>query len=325
MLFHNYEYFLTIVEKKTISAAADRLYITQSALSKYLKRLETMLGTQLFTRTNTTMSLTYAGEQYLSTAQKILQQEQAFRKTLEEIRRKDRGSLSIGVSRWRSGYVLSKFLPAYQIANPKVELNINVENSTTILRDLEEKKIDVGILSLGLIQGNQEYASALVFEENLLLAANRAHPLIRRLMSEGIFAAYSIHHRRYPVISMEDVRNEEFILLENTRSETRQIMDLFNQHDITPRISKNAQNINSLLFGVASSTTFAFIPETGVLNNVLPEDVVFLSLGPDTIRVPVMAVTQVDQVDRSIPQGAVEILRDVFQDAGTEDGSADNL
>ena len=312
MLFHNYEYFLAIVEAKTISAAAEELFITQSALSKYLKRLEAALGTELFLRTGASLSLTYAGEQYLKTAQAIRQQEYDFRRVLEEIKRENRDSLSVGVSRWRSGYVLSKFLPAFQVAYPKIELNINVESSATILQNLQDQKTDIGILSLGLVQGNPSFQSDPLFEENLLLGANRSHPLVRKLVGEGMFAGYSIAERRYPAITLNDVRDEEFLMLENGRSDTKQIMDLFRSRGIVPRVSKHVHNVNSLLFGVASSMAFAFIPETGIANSVLPKEVVFLSLGADTVRVPVMAVTRARQGQPRITQEALEILRDVF-------------
>lgn len=48
MIYNNYEYFLEIVKHRNISKAANELYISQPALSNYLKRLESKLGSQLF-------------------------------------------------------------------------------------------------------------------------------------------------------------------------------------------------------------------------------------------------------------------------------------
>lgn len=78
MYFKNYEYFLMIAEEGSISKAADKLYLTQPSLSKYLKRLEENLGVELFSRDRYPLALTQAGIIY--------------KRYVEEIRAKDGSS-----------------------------------------------------------------------------------------------------------------------------------------------------------------------------------------------------------------------------------------
>ena len=62
MFVKNPEYFLTIVKERSISRAADRLYLSQPYLSQYLAKLEANLGVTLLDRSHTPLQLTAAGE-----------------------------------------------------------------------------------------------------------------------------------------------------------------------------------------------------------------------------------------------------------------------
>ena len=73
MNIRSFQYFITIWEKPTLSAAADALYISQPALSQQIKKIEEEVGAQLFTRKGHTMSLTPAGEVFLLCSRRILQ------------------------------------------------------------------------------------------------------------------------------------------------------------------------------------------------------------------------------------------------------------
>ena len=66
MYDRNYEYFTTIAKELNISRAAEKLFISQPSLSKFLIQLEEQLGTPLFIRGKNTMTLTPAGILYLN-------------------------------------------------------------------------------------------------------------------------------------------------------------------------------------------------------------------------------------------------------------------
>ena len=67
------EYVIAIAEEKSLSKAAERLYLSQPALSQRLKKLEDELGTPLFLREKNGLSITDAGRIYINGAHSILQ------------------------------------------------------------------------------------------------------------------------------------------------------------------------------------------------------------------------------------------------------------
>ena len=83
------EYVIVIAQEKTLSKAADRLFVSQPALSRFLLKLEDELGLPLFERRKRQLIPTYAGELYLATARSILQLQQKLEKELADLKRQN--------------------------------------------------------------------------------------------------------------------------------------------------------------------------------------------------------------------------------------------
>lgn len=91
MVFKNFEYFIAIAEEGSISKAAERLYISQPSLSKYLKRLEENFGEELFCRESYPLKLTKAGELYLSYVKELTKKETRLLEELSYLRNSEAG------------------------------------------------------------------------------------------------------------------------------------------------------------------------------------------------------------------------------------------
>lgn len=69
---NQFTYVLEVVKTNSITIAAENLKLTQPALSKYLKKLESELGIEIFDRSTNPISLTDAGERYVEAARRII-------------------------------------------------------------------------------------------------------------------------------------------------------------------------------------------------------------------------------------------------------------
>ena len=89
-------YIIEIAKVQGVAKAAENLFISQPALSKFLTRTEEMYGVQLFERVGKKMIPTYAGKQYLEYAKQMVELDQDFRNQIADIKRLKKGSLNIG-------------------------------------------------------------------------------------------------------------------------------------------------------------------------------------------------------------------------------------
>ena len=90
------KYILEIAKVQGIAKAAEKLYISQPALGKFLSRTEEMYDIRLFERVGKKLIPTYAGEQYIKYAKQILELDQEFRDQIADIKTLKSAFLSIG-------------------------------------------------------------------------------------------------------------------------------------------------------------------------------------------------------------------------------------
>lgn len=144
MNFQNMEYFMAAAETGNITRAAERLHISQQALSDCISRLEAELGCRLFERRQG-LELTYGGRKYREAAEKMLDLHRQTLEMLSDINDSARGELRIGISYTRGQTILPMVLPEFMRRFPLAEVSVR-EDSTRVLESLLERgEIDVMI------------------------------------------------------------------------------------------------------------------------------------------------------------------------------------
>ncbi|MEJ2591611.1 MAG: LysR family transcriptional regulator [Candidatus Thiodiazotropha sp.] len=159
----------------TLTAAADALCLTQSALSHQIRHLERRLGIPLWQKAGRRLRLTRAGERLLEAADRILPLLEQTERTLEAYAEGRQGILRIGVEcypcyEWLTG-VIGEFL----VMAPDVEVDILHQFQFTGIDGLLERRIDLLITPDRIDQPGLCYAALFEYELVLLVAA--AHPL----------------------------------------------------------------------------------------------------------------------------------------------------
>ncbi|MFV3403496.1 LysR family transcriptional regulator [Pseudomonas sp. NY15463] len=171
-------YFVEIAECGSFSAAAERLYIAQSALSRQIKELETQLGTALFERTARQPRLTAAGQAFLGRARRLLTDLDKAEQLVREVGQGLRGSLRLNHSSTvpLTGRLLER-LGGYLDANPGVALEIAQQSSEAQLQDIAEGRLEIGLLRLPVLRQHEGVSLHELFTEPLLLAVAADHRL----------------------------------------------------------------------------------------------------------------------------------------------------
>ncbi|NER62889.1 LysR family transcriptional regulator [Pseudomonas sp. MAFF212427] len=171
-------YFVEIAEAGSFSAAAERVCVAQSALSRQIKELEGKLDTALFERTARQPRLTAAGQAFLPRARALLGDLDKASRLASEIGQGLRGSLRLSHSSTvpLTGALLTR-LSNYLQDNPGVSMEIAQASSEAQLEDLAEGRLELGLLRLPVLRQHEGLSVQPLFEEPLLLAVAADHPL----------------------------------------------------------------------------------------------------------------------------------------------------
>lgn len=165
------QYILRVSEIRNITRAAEELHISQPALSRYIRDVETELGAKIFDRSTNPLSLTFAGECYIASAKRILLEHENLMREIRDITHHMTGRLRIGTSRDRASYMMPKLLPAFCEKYPGISVEVFTESGKKLREALREGKIDILILPDTWPKSEYNFISRLIYREKLVLAA----------------------------------------------------------------------------------------------------------------------------------------------------------
>lgn len=179
------EYVIAIAEEKSLSKAAERLYLSQPALSQRLKKLEEELGTPLFIRGKDGLSITDAGRIYINGGHSILQIKRNALKKLASMGRQSKNTLRFSCATSSA----LECIPAFHEVCPDIELLMQRCNTPKAKEDLILGRSDLGVLLTSNLQhAALEYLP--LWTGELLLAVPKNHPeLSQEDIASGNFEA----------------------------------------------------------------------------------------------------------------------------------------
>ncbi len=142
----DFEILIALSETGNITRASERLFITQSALSKKVRSIERELGAELFIRSRRGIRFTPAGEAALSHSLSAFREMEKMRRELTSMRDAVCGTLKAGFSINFAQYRLPNVLAEYHRRYPLVELNVTTGHSRTMYRLMVEGALDFAVV-----------------------------------------------------------------------------------------------------------------------------------------------------------------------------------
>ena len=191
MNLRSLEYFLVVTEEMNFTRAAERLVLTQQALSSHIQRLEAEYAAELVHR-KPVLSLTQKGEELRYWAQQILAAEKALRANLHDISINCRGRIRIGIARLRANAMMPEIMERYRETYPNVTMEL-VDGSTDVLQGLLlENKVDMYV-GVNVETGMNEIQVPLVEEE---IWGCTSQSFFRQQFSEEAEMQHFLNHER---------------------------------------------------------------------------------------------------------------------------------
>ena len=169
-------YFAAVVETGSFTAAAERLGISQSAVSHALKQLEGEWGVTLLSRSKAGIEVTEVGRNLLARAREILGISEAIAQEVAAVRGLNRGVLRIGSFGPSSSLLLlPRILDQYRRDYPEIEIHVDEGPDDVVANWIAERRVDVGFVVLP----DERFDTQLLVEDQLVAVLPLGHPLAR--------------------------------------------------------------------------------------------------------------------------------------------------
>lgn len=240
-----FEYVLALRECKNFSQAARQLNISQSTLSQYIQKLEKEIGVSLFDRSVTPLKLTQYGEIYASGARKIME---AYAETLDGICDADAGafgSVRIGLSPSRAGFMLPRVIGEFRELYPDVTLKFIESKSKDIMKNLDEGNIDFAYTVVPEGFRREDYVVSGVDTERIMLAAGKNNRSIKG-----------------SAIDFSQAENFTFVLLEENQLLTEVFYSLCKKCGISPARHISVSELSTAISLVKNGMGVMLLPSS---------------------------------------------------------------
>ena len=142
------QYAVMLSEAESFSQLAEKLNITQPALSKHILTLEKELGVQLFDRTTMPLGLTAAGEFFIKEAKELIYKENQMLRSMKQFCTGERGELTIGITPFRSAYLIPSVVKAVRDEFPGVRVKLVEEGSELLRKDAADGRFDFAVVNM---------------------------------------------------------------------------------------------------------------------------------------------------------------------------------
>ncbi len=263
MELYQLRYFLAVAETGNFTKAAARAFISQPSLSQQVINLEEELGVKLFNRMGRKATLTDSGTILLERAKRILTEAD---NAVRELKEDSDLTVSVGAIPTVAHFLLHTVV-AYCRANEiTIQLRSREDFRGPLVASVLEGELDWAVVSLPLFEPNLEVTS--LFTEPLLIAISSDHPLAQ-----------------LPKITLQDLRDQNFILAGGASSLTAQLLErLTGEHAFTPNITHRCAQLATVKSLAALGLGVSILPRSARSTSD-PEGLVYRRIeGPPLTR-----------------------------------------
>ncbi|MGB5639205.1 MAG: LysR family transcriptional regulator [Sedimenticolaceae bacterium] len=237
--------FLAVAESGAITGAAERIGITQPALSRRIQQLEEQLGAELLVRGRKGAVLTGMGRLVQSEAQGIVARYDQMLETVSSQQRLEGGTVRIGGGATAVSFILPEAIAAFQAAHPQVRFHMREAGSSEIADDVVAGHLELGVVTLPV--RDRELAVTPLTNDSIVLVARHDHPLAQR--------------RRVRIIDLAD---QAFVAFE-AGSALRQIIDSkLRDAGVEVNVVMELRSIPAILRMVSTTGNLAFVSRLGM-------------------------------------------------------------
>lgn len=259
-MFKHKDYIYAIYKEGSFSKAAEKLHISQPALSAIILKDEEEIGCPIFDRRKRPISLTPFGKEYIRSIQKICALEKELFDYIKSSESLERGELTICGTNlclsYKIPFVIAKFKHTY----PNIAIHISESSTRGSIQQLNSAEVDLVITSKPL--DSYKYVQKVCYQECLILVVPKTFSINNELKGKKRLTYEELQHIPYSVskeekVSLSMFHSTPFILLRNTNYLRECTELLFRENNISPpivmEVDQSAISYNFASLGIGAT------------------------------------------------------------------------
>lgn len=242
--------FYYVARHESYTIAAEKLCISQPAVTAQIKLFENYYDMKLFRRQGREIGLTHVGKVLFEKAERIFSIEDEVETTLTELKELNQGLLEIGCTKAYANYIMPSIMSVFHRAYPNIKIILEEGSSMAMINSLRDFKNEVIVVAH--MDVNDSRLQFIPFsQEEIVVILNVNHPLTRK-----------------KEIEFHDIAKEPLIL-KGTGSGTRQkIQDLYEKHKIVPNVFMESNNTEFIIDLVERGEGISFLVKPSIERKV---------------------------------------------------------
>jgi DNA-binding transcriptional LysR family regulator len=243
------EMFRTVAEEGSFTRAAQRLHVSQSAISRQIKLLEEELGGLLLHRGARRVTLTHAGELLLRMAGRVQHDIQEVVSQISDTHELRRGTVTLAGGMTVCMYILPRLLKKYRSLYKQVDLKVASGSAEELAHMLRSHEADLALMTLPVVAKDLEVRP--VLKEEMVVVTAPGHPLCRKRTVDPLQLG------RFPWIVYEPGSN------------TRKVLDqFFLEEQIPMEVAMETENVEIIKSMVAAGLGVTIIPYMAIARDL---------------------------------------------------------
>lgn len=239
--------FRDLADTGSFSKTAELNYVSQSAVSQQVKKLELVLKCKLYHRQSGRIALTPCGEKFYDAARKVASVYDGALKTICALARDKRGDeIKISTIYSAGTYIIQNYIRKFLAHTPGARISVEYRQFSQIYSDVSSGKADFGFLACPY-RKCAGLAMLPVAKDEMALIAGSGSPLAGRKS-----------------VSVRDLAEMDFIFFDRAFPSRRYIDAFLKRHGIKPRVKLELDNIETIKTAVASGAGVSLLPRTAI-------------------------------------------------------------
>ena len=299
MDFDQLHTFLEIVRLKSFSKAAQTCFRTQPAISAQIRQMEQELGTQLFERFGSRISLTIAGKTFAEYSRQLLDLKREGFDAVRELDRIPKGEVVIAANEATCVNVLPRVFATYRERFEKVQLQVIQSYSSKTIQSVLDNSVDFGITQLPVREKRLEVVQ--IHSDEIRLLVPPAHPFAKKTS-----------------VSAEEIAEHSLLLPRGGRTRSR-INEYLDAVEDDLRISMELESTEMLKQFIMAGLGIGFMAVTNVRKEIRDGTLRAIRLAPLPM---IRTIGLIYRKDKALPRaglGFIEVVADFAREAQSKD------